>query len=103
MGPPSIDRVDDVMTPQYCSVMQAKRTTRQHKSGNSYSIRVPRDMAFADPNQELEIEKRGDALIITRKRLSLDELFAELDKLPKPVFGDEVLERPDVRDPWDPS
>lgn len=58
-----------------------KRTTRQHKSGNSYSVRLPRDMAYPDPDQELEIEMVGDTRVLRPKRITMAEMFAKLDAL----------------------
>lgn len=58
-----------------------KRTTKQHRSGNSFSVRIPREMAYADPNQELEIEMVGNERVLRPKRISVNEMFARLDEL----------------------
>lgn len=56
-----------------------RRTTRQHQSGNSFSVRIPRDMAYPDPNQELEIEAVGDTRVLRPKAASIDEMIRKLD------------------------
>lgn len=38
--------------------------TRIFKSGNSLAVRIPRELAFADDVQEVEIERVGDALML---------------------------------------
>jgi len=38
--------------------------TRLFKSGNSLAVRIPKELAFDDPAQDVEIERRGDSLII---------------------------------------
>ena len=79
-----------------------KRTTRQHRSGNSFSVRLPRDLAYANPDQELEIERRGDELVIRPGRMTLDELFAWIDARGGSRISDDALIRGDGRpNPWD--
>ncbi len=83
-----------------------KRLTRQHKAGNSFSVRLPRDMAYPDPEQELEIEAVGDERIIRPKaRPSIIEMLAETERLH--ALGaqgpsDNALIRPEGRpSPWE--
>lgn len=38
--------------------------TRVFKSGNSQAVRIPRELSFPDNLQDVEIERRGDELII---------------------------------------
>ena len=38
--------------------------TRLFKSGNSLAVRIPKELAFADAAQDVEIERRGESLII---------------------------------------
>ena len=38
--------------------------TRLFRSGNSLAVRIPKELAFADSAQDVEIERRGDSLII---------------------------------------
>lgn len=79
-----------------------KRTTRQHRSGNSFSVRLPRDLAYPKPDQELEIEKRGDELILRPARMTLDELFAWIDARGGSKLTDDALIRGQAPpNPWD--
>jgi antitoxin VapB len=50
-----------------------KSNSRVFKSGNSQAVRIPRELAFDDTSQEVEIERRGDTLTIRpvyRKKLT---------------------------------
>ena len=38
--------------------------TRVFKSGNSLAVRIPKEMAFAEAMQEVEIERVGDSLVM---------------------------------------
>ncbi|CAN5793671.1 hypothetical protein BH11PSE8_BH11PSE8_08630 [soil metagenome] len=38
--------------------------TRMFKSGNSIAERIPKGLAFDDMAQDVEIERKGDALVI---------------------------------------
>jgi antitoxin VapB len=38
--------------------------TRVFKSGNAQAVRIPRELAYDDAEQEVEIERRGDMLLI---------------------------------------
>lgn len=38
--------------------------TRVFKSGNSLAVRIPKEMAFAEAVQEVEIERVGDTLVL---------------------------------------
>lgn len=38
--------------------------TRVFKSGNSWAVRIPRELVFADAQQEVEIERKGNTLVI---------------------------------------
>jgi antitoxin VapB len=40
--------------------------TRLFRSGNSLAVRIPKELAFADAAQDVEIECRGDSLVIRR-------------------------------------
>lgn len=72
-----------------------RRTTRQHRSGNSFSIRIPRELAYPDPNQELEIEADGEALVLRPKRPSIEEMFRQIDELGPCRLTDDALVRPE--------
>jgi antitoxin VapB len=38
--------------------------TRVFKSGNSLAVRIPKELGFSEPNEDVEIERQGNALII---------------------------------------
>jgi antitoxin VapB len=38
--------------------------TRTFKSGNSLAIRIPKEIAFMQNSQQVDIERKGDCLII---------------------------------------
>jgi len=54
--------------------------TRVFKSGNSLAVRIPREVAFLEAAQEVEIERRGDSLVIrpvqARSLAGLADAFA---------------------------
>jgi antitoxin VapB len=57
--------------------------TRVFKSGNSLAVRIPKELAFTDANQEVEIERKGDSLIIRpTERRTLAGLAAALAAFP---------------------
>ena len=57
-----------------------KTVTRVFKSGNSQAVRIPRELAYEDGAQEVEVERKGDMLLIRpvyRKKLTgIGEVFA---------------------------
>lgn len=57
---------------------------RIFKSGNSQAVRLPREVAYKDPNIELEISRTGDVVTIYPACPSLKEAVAELRRMPKP-------------------
>jgi antitoxin VapB len=67
-------------------------TTRVFKSGNSQAVRIPADLAYDDPSQELTITRLGDVITIVPNRGSMKEMVALLRAMPAPP---EV----EVRDP----
>jgi antitoxin VapB len=58
--------------------------TRVFKSGNSQAVRIPAELAYADTNVELEINRLGDVITVFPARRGLKEAVAALRKLPKP-------------------
>ena len=38
--------------------------TRVFKSGNSLAVRIPKELSFLDPGQEVEIERVGNTLVL---------------------------------------
>lgn len=58
----------------------SKSISRVFKSGNSQAVRIPSELAYEDGAQEVEVERRGDTLLIRpvqRKKLTgIGEVFA---------------------------
>jgi len=54
--------------------------TRVFKSGNSLAVRIPKELAFIQPAQEVEIERVGNTLVlrpVEQKTLAgIGEIFA---------------------------
>jgi len=49
--------------------------SRIFKSGNSLAVRIPKELAFPEATQEVDIERKGDALVIRPvRRQSLAEV-----------------------------
>ncbi len=88
--------------------------TRQHRSGNSRSVRLPGVAAYPDPDQELEVIVRGDERVIRPVRvaavredrwpkptMTIDAFFAWLDANGPSQIGDDAFLRGEGRpDPW---
>ncbi len=70
------------------------------KNGNSQAVRLPREFQF-DVN-EVEVLKRGDEIILRKKKQNLKEAFELLTSLPEDFF-DEVRKDspPETRDSFD--
>jgi antitoxin VapB len=58
--------------------------TRVFKSGNSQAVRLPAEIAYADMDIELEIQRTGDVVTIHPARPSLKDMVATLRNMPKP-------------------
>jgi len=56
-------------------------TTRAFKNGNSRAIRIPADLAYAQTDIELEIERIGDELRIRPARRSLAGVLSKFAEL----------------------
>ena len=61
----------------------ATATSRTFMSGSSEAVRLPREMAFG-PGVELTLVRSGDVLTIYPTRLSVADLIAKLNALPRP-------------------
>ena len=61
------------------------RTAKIFKSGNSQAVRIPKD--FQLEGNEVEIQKKGDNLVLRPKRKSWARLIASLDK-----FTDDFMD-----------
>lgn len=77
--------------------MQVVRT-KTFKSGNSEAVRLPKGFGFGI-DEELEIKREGDAVILRPVRTRMARLVEELRRLPKPSTfvgrdTEEIPERP---------
>ena len=58
--------------------------TRVFKSGNSLAVRIPKELAFIEPAQDVEIERVGNTLVlrpVQQKTLAgIGEVFASFPK-----------------------
>lgn len=74
-------------------------TTRIFKSGNSQAVRIPQEYKF--DVAEVEIFRRGDEIILRKKKCSLTEAFEILTNMPDDFMADERHDTPpQKRDPW---
>ncbi len=64
----------------------ATKTAKIFRSGNSQAVRIPKE--FQMEGTEVEIQRRGDALILRPKRKSWAPLLESLGK-----FSDDFMER----------
>jgi antitoxin VapB len=71
--------------------------TKIFKFGDGQAVRIPAELAYKDENIELEIERRGDMIVIQPARPSLRQMVAALRAMPKPtdVEAYEPMELPD--------
>jgi antitoxin VapB len=58
--------------------------TRAFKSGNSQAVRLPSEIAYKNPNIELEVSRVGDVVTIYPARPSLKDAVAQLKRMAKP-------------------
>ena len=78
-------------------------STRLFRNGNSQAVRIPKALAFDSVDIEVEIERRGDELIVRPAKQRLTGLGAAFRKL-APHLRDFVREQSvqDQRD-WEPT
>ncbi len=57
------------------------RTTRIFRSGNSQAARLPKEFRFEE--DEVEIFRRGEEVVLRRKPRNLSEAFEILTRLPE--------------------
>jgi antitoxin VapB len=70
------------------------RTAKIFKSGNSQAVRIPKE--FQLEGGEVEIQKKGDNLVLRPKRKSWSRLIASLEKFTDD-FMDEGRNEPPVQ------
>jgi antitoxin VapB len=58
--------------------------TRAFKSGNSQAVRIPAELAYADTDLDLEINRLGDIITIFPARNNMSDVVAALRRMPKP-------------------
>ncbi len=75
------------------SVREAPRPTKLFRNGNSQAVRIPKALAFESIEVEVEIERRGDELIVRPAKRKLTGLGAAFRKL-QPFFEDFQREQP---------
>lgn len=66
-------------------------TSKTYRSGNSDAVRLPKEITFG-PGVEVEIERNGDVVTMTRRRMTNREMIEQLDAMPKPST---IQKRPD--------
>jgi len=62
------------------------KTARVFKSGNSQAVRIPKEFHFED--DEVEIRRKGDSLILRPKKRSWAALIESLDKFTEDFMAD---------------
>lgn len=78
-------------------------STRLFRNGNSQAVRIPKALAFDSVDIEVEIERRGDELIVRPAKQRLTGLGAAFRQL-APHFRKFVREQPDQdRRDWTPA
>ncbi|MEP7371051.1 MAG: type II toxin-antitoxin system VapB family antitoxin [Nitrosospira sp.] len=64
--------------------------TRVFKSGNSLAVRIPKELGFSEPNQDVEIERQGNALVIRPvEKRSLAGLMDKFSAFPTDFMAEE--------------
>jgi len=61
-------------------------TAKVFKNGNSQAVRLPREFNF--DVKEVEVLRRGDEIILRKKRENLKEVFDLLAGMPKDFFAE---------------
>ena len=74
-----------------------KRRTRLFQNGNSQAVRIPKELAYSRVDLEMEIERRGDTLVIRPARRRLIGL-ARAFRAFGPDFMQEGRDQPNVPD-----
>jgi len=61
-------------------------TAKVFKNGNSQAVRLPREFSF--DVKEVEVLRRGDEIILRKKRENLRDAFDILTGMPNDFFAD---------------
>ena len=69
------------------------RPTRLFKSGNSQAVHIPKALAFTSVDVEVEIQRRGDELVVRHTQCKLSGVGAALRRL-GPYFRNFRREQP---------
>jgi antitoxin VapB len=62
------------------------KTAKVFKSGNSQAVRIPREFHLED--NEVEIRRRGNTLVLAPRKRSWSALFESLDKFTDDFMAD---------------
>jgi antitoxin VapB len=76
---------------------QPKCRTRLFQNGNSQAVRIPKELSYPRLDTEMEIERRGDTLIIRpapQRLIGLARILQTFDR----DFMQEGRDQPDVPD-----
>jgi len=79
--------LEDAITSRIVNRGDGPVRTRLFRDGNSQAVRIPSAVAFADVETEVEIERRGDELIVRPTKRKLTGLGAEFRKLRRHFAG----------------
>ena len=71
--------------------------TRAFKFGEDHAVLIPKELAYADLNVDLDVSRDGDVITIKPTRTSLKEMVAALRSMPRPAEIEryEPIEIPD--------
>ena len=72
----------------------APRPTRLFKNGNSQAVRIPKALAFTSVDVEVEIQRRGDELIVRPTRCKLSGVGAALRRLGRSLCVAPIISCP---------
>ena len=73
--------------------------TRVFRSGNSLAVRLPKGIALAVG--DAEIEQRGDEIVLRQRPATLEAAFDALASMPADGFAEARRDEPPQRRIWD--
>ena len=68
------------------------KTAKVFKSGNSQAVRIPKEFRIDD--EEVEIRRKGRAILLEPRKRSWTSLFESLDKFTDDFMADERKQPP---------